>query len=90
MGLREGRADLTKLTLPEDNPLVGQRMDELELPPNTALVSVIRAGDVILPTPDLVFEAGDETLFVADSSVEGSIQSAIHRAELRRASSRKT
>jgi trk system potassium uptake protein TrkA len=89
MGLREGRADLTKLTLPENNPLVGQRMDELELPPNTALVSVIRSGEVILPSPDLVFEAGDETLFVADSSVEGSIQAAIHSAELRRASSRK-
>jgi trk system potassium uptake protein TrkA len=80
MGLREGRADLTKLTLPEDNPLVGQRVDELRLPPNTALVSVLRAGDVIIPQPAHVFDAGDELLFVSDSTVEGSIRAAIHSA----------
>lgn len=81
MGLREGRADLTKLTLPEDNPLVGQRVDQLELPGNSALVTLLRDNDVILPTPEHVFEAGDELLFVADSGRERSIRDAIHGAE---------
>ncbi len=81
MGLREGRADLTKLTLPEDNPLVGQRVDGLELPDNTALVTVIRGTSVILPKPDHVFEAGDELLFVGDSSRDRSIRDAIHSSE---------
>jgi trk system potassium uptake protein TrkA len=81
MGLREGRAALTKLTLPEDNPLVGQRVDELDLPENTALVTVLRGGDVILPRPDHVLAAGDEMLFIADSSLERSIRAAIHSTE---------
>lgn len=85
MGLREGRADLTKLTLPEHNPLVGQRVDELELPPNTALVTVIRCGNVILPRPDHIFQAGDEMLFVAGSTGQRSIRAAIHSAESSRA-----
>ncbi|MGV0743391.1 potassium channel family protein [Mycolicibacterium sp. XJ870] len=67
MRLREGKADLTKLTLPEDNPLVGQRVDSLQLPPSTVLVSVLRGSDVILPQPDHILEAGDEMLFVAES-----------------------
>lgn len=78
MGLREGRADLTKLTLPADNPLVGQRVEELALPPNTALVTVLRGGTVVLPKPADVLEAGDEMLFIANSSVEHAIRAAIH------------
>lgn len=85
MGLREGRADLTKLTLPEDNPLVGQRVDGLDLPEDTALVTVIRGASVNLPAPDLVFEAGDELLFVADSSRDRSVRDALHSVEPLRA-----
>ncbi|WP_078326097.1 potassium channel family protein [Mycobacteroides salmoniphilum] len=82
MGLREGSAGLTKLTLPEDNPLVGQRVADLELPPNTALVTVIRNGSVVLPRPEDVLEAGDEMLFIANSDVEHAIRAAIHGAEV--------
>lgn len=81
MGLREGRADLAKLTLPEDNPLVGQRVDELALPSGTALVTLVRSGSVIRPEPDRVLEAGDELLFVSDVSVARAIRSAIHSIE---------
>ncbi|MET0456487.1 MAG: TrkA family potassium uptake protein [Mycobacterium sp.] len=81
MGLRQGQADLAKLTLPQDNPLVGQRVGELDLPPNTAMVTLLRGGTVILPTPNEVLEAGDEMLFVSDSSVESAIRAAIHGAE---------
>jgi trk system potassium uptake protein TrkA len=81
MGLRQGQADLAKLTLPEDNPLVGQRVGELDLPANTAMVTLVRGGSVMLPTADEVLEAGDEMLFVSDSSVESSMRAAIHGAE---------
>lgn len=87
MGFREGQAELTKLTLPDDNPLVGATVGALELPENTALVAVLRGSDVILPAPDDVLEAGDEMVFVADSTAEGSVRDAIHGAELLRAPS---
>ena len=67
MGLREGKANLAKLTLPEDNPLVGQKVGELDLPENAALVTLVRAGRIFVPQPGDVLEAGDEVLFVADS-----------------------
>lgn len=85
MGLRDGQADLTKLTLPEDNPLVGVKVGALRLPANTALVAVLRGTAVILPHADDVLEAGDEMVFVADSSAERSVRDAIHGAELLRA-----
>ena len=80
MGLREGRGDLTKLTLPEDNPLVGQRMRELPLPENTALAIVIRDSGIVLPKPDDVLEAGDEMLFFAggaENQVSALVQGAM-------------
>jgi trk system potassium uptake protein TrkA len=81
MGLGRGKADLAKLTLPADNPLVGQPVGALELPPNTALVTLLRADEVILPTPQDVLEAGDEMLFVSDSAVESSVRSAVFGAD---------
>ncbi len=80
MGLRQGRVNLAKLTLPEDNPLVGQPVRDLALPANAALVTVLRGSTIILPQPDDVLEAGDEMLFVADSAIEDQIRAVIHGA----------
>jgi trk system potassium uptake protein len=78
MGLREGRADLTKLTLPEANPLVGRRVDAMNLPGDAVLVTVVRGGRVLVAAPDHVLEAGDELLFVSDHALAGAIRAAIH------------
>lgn len=82
MGLQEGRTALTKLTLPEDNPLVGQSVGELNLPANTALVTVVRGENVMVPGPDDVLEASDQLLFVADNARERALWAAINRVRL--------
>ncbi len=65
MELRRGQVSLAKLTLPEGDPLVGRRMQEVPLPENTALAIVIRETGILFPKPDDVLEAGDEMLFFA-------------------------
>ena len=80
MGLRRGQVSLAKLTLPQDNPLVGQRVRDLALPPNSALAIVIRHDAVIVPKPDDVLEAGDEMLFFAGGVAENHIRALIHGA----------
>lgn len=82
MGLREDRAALTKLTLPADNPLVGLRVEQLDMPENTALATVLRDGAAMVPGADDVFRAGDELLLIADSSMERAVRAAIHGGEL--------
>lgn len=78
MGLREGHAEVTKLTLPEGNRLVGHPVSTLDLPTDTALVTVLRGDRVIRPVADDLLEAGDEMLFIADRSLERSIRVAIY------------
>jgi len=80
MELRQGQVSLAKLTLPEGDPLVGQRMRDLPLPDNTALAVVIRDSGIVLPQPDDVLEAGDEMLFFAGGAVQSQVSALVHGA----------
>lgn len=81
MGLRQGQANLEKLTLPADDPLVGTRVGDLVLAENTALITLLRGDKIILPQPDDALEAGDEMLFVSGSTVESQIREIIQGAK---------
>ena len=43
-------------------------------PADTALVTIVRDGRVIVPSPDDPLEAGDELLFVASAAAEQELQ----------------
>ena len=65
MSFMQGEASLVEVTLADDSPLAGLRIDEVALPPDTALVTILRDGRVVLPAPEATLEAGDEVLAVA-------------------------
>ena len=65
MSFMQGEASLVEVTLADDSPLAGQRIDEIALPPDTALVAILREGRVVLPVPEATLEGGDEILAVA-------------------------
>ncbi|MEU4802378.1 TrkA family potassium uptake protein [Actinosynnema sp. NPDC023587] len=77
MTLRQGQANLVEITLPADTPLGGVAVNTLHLPRDAALVTILRGGRVIVPTPDDTLEGGDELLFVAAADVEREIRSAL-------------
>jgi len=76
---RQGQANLVEVTLPEDTPMAGQPVRAVKLPPDAALVAILRGGRVIVPQADDSLEPGDELLFVATSAVEEEIRSALGR-----------
>jgi trk system potassium uptake protein TrkA len=75
--LRQGQANLVEVTLPTHTPLAGRPVRDLALPPDSALVTILRGGRVIVPQPDDALEPGDELLFVATVAVEEEIRAAI-------------
>ncbi len=77
-GVGEGRSNVAKLTLPADSRLVGQRVRDLAMPNNSALVTLQRGNRLIIPEPDDVLQAGDEMLFIAGSAVEDRIKAMVH------------
>jgi trk system potassium uptake protein len=77
MTLRQGQANLVEVTLPAHTPLAGAPVHALKLPVDSALVTILRGGRVIVPQSDDALEAGDELLFVATSAVEEEIRAAL-------------
>ncbi|GLZ54599.1 TrkA family potassium uptake protein [Actinomycetospora sp. NBRC 106378] len=75
--LRQGKANLVEVTLPEDTALAGRPVRDVPLPADAALVAILRGGRVIVPQSDDPLEAGDEMLFVAGEGVEEEIHSVL-------------
>jgi trk system potassium uptake protein TrkA len=46
----EGRVNVTEITLREDAPAIDKSLQELNLPPDSLVASIIRAGHVIVPS----------------------------------------
>ncbi len=70
---RQGQANLVELTLAPDAPLVGKLVGTIPWPTDSALVAILRAGRVIVPSQDIALEAGDELLLVATAEVESEL-----------------
>jgi trk system potassium uptake protein TrkA len=70
---RQGQANLVELTLAPDAPLVGKLVGTVPWPMDSALVAILREGRVIVPSPDISLEAGDEMLLVATTEVEAEL-----------------
>jgi trk system potassium uptake protein TrkA len=71
---RQGDANLVELTLPEDSPMIGARVGDIDWPLDTALVVILREGRVLRPDPESTLELGDELLFVAADETEESLE----------------
>jgi trk system potassium uptake protein TrkA len=71
---RKGNANLTEMTLPEDSPYVGKPIGLIPFPDNSALVTILRDGQVYTPSPQQPVEAGDELLFVVSADVEDQLE----------------
>jgi trk system potassium uptake protein TrkA len=77
MTFRQSQTNLVELTLPQETPLAGKAVSDLDLPRDAALVTILRGDRVIVPTPEDPLEPGDELLFVATSDVEPQIRAAL-------------
>ncbi len=75
---QQGQANLVEVTLASTSPLIGTRVGDVDWPADTALVTILRGGRVIAPTPDDPLEGGDELLFVATAEAEPLLDDVVH------------
>jgi trk system potassium uptake protein TrkA len=71
---RQGQANLVEITLPADSPYVGKPTGLVPFPENCALVTLLRDGQVYVPTPEQPLEQGDELLFVVPTEKEDELE----------------
>ena len=60
--LAGGNVSLVELTVPGTSSTVGRRVEALELPAECVLVTVLRAGEVVIPRGDTTITAGDRII----------------------------
>jgi len=73
LDLADAKIEIIDLLIGDDAPVVGKRVDELDLPTGSLLISVLREGTGFVPTADTVLEGGDELLAVLDPRVEEAL-----------------
>jgi trk system potassium uptake protein TrkA len=81
MTFGQSEASLVELTMPSDAPLVGRRVGGIDWPAETALVSILREGRVLVPQPDDPLQAGDELFFVTSEDVEEELAHLLRSSE---------
>lgn len=67
-------AFMHELTLPDDSPVIGELVSEVELPPHTVLSAILRDYRPITPDADERFERGDELLFLTAKEGESALE----------------
>ena len=74
MTFGQSEASLVELTMPDDAPLVGQRVGAINWPADTSLVAILREGRVLVPQPQDPLQPGDELFFVTTQDVEEELE----------------
>lgn len=66
MKLRSSDIGLVEITLPGDARAVGKRLSELELPPETVIVTVVRQEAMLIPAGDTLLQENDRVLAITN------------------------
>lgn len=64
--LQRGKYSLVEEIIPRGAKVDGMALREIDLPANSVITAVLRAGEMILPHGDTVLQAGDEVLAIVD------------------------
>jgi trk system potassium uptake protein TrkA len=75
--LEQGKAALLEVTLAEGSPAVGKTVGELKVPPDCAIVAIVRDRHVIAPQEETPLRVGDEVLALAAAEAESDLKRAL-------------
>ncbi|MEE3013735.1 MAG: TrkA family potassium uptake protein [Chloroflexota bacterium] len=70
MNLRIPGMELVSVSVPEDSNIIGKRLSEIELPPNSFITLMVKKTGATLPTGRSVVEAEDELVAVTPEGEE--------------------
>ncbi len=59
---KRGKLALIRVDLPETSPIIGKKLQELELPPNSVLVSILRGDEIVVPKGDTALRERDDII----------------------------
>ncbi len=62
MSFKRGKLSIVRVDLPEDSPVINKKVQDIKLPADSVLVSIVRGEEVIVPKGSTVLETGDDII----------------------------
>jgi len=72
--LKGSNIEIVEVELSSRSPVIGQNLKDLALPPDTLVISIVRAGVPALPNPEEPFRIGDTVIALVDASQEPALR----------------
>ncbi|MDD4899792.1 MAG: NAD-binding protein [Candidatus Omnitrophica bacterium] len=64
MSFKRGKLAIVRIDLPKDSPIIEKTVQEVSWPTDSALVSIVRQDEVIVPKGTTVLKAGDDVIAI--------------------------
>lgn len=74
MTLRRAGLEIIELTVPPISPIVGKRLDQINLPRKSTLALIIRDNEAIVPTADTTLMANDDVYALVNHEGEEELR----------------
>jgi len=62
MSFKRGKLAIVRLDLPDDSPVINKQIQDIQLPPDSVFVSIVRGEEVIVPKGNTVLKSGDDII----------------------------
>jgi len=62
MSFKRGKLSIVRVDLPEDSPVINKQIQDIRLPADSVLVSIVRGEQVIVPKGNTLLEPGDDII----------------------------
>jgi trk system potassium uptake protein TrkA len=73
LSFKRGRLAIVRVDLPQDSPVIDKKVQDLNLPADSVLISLIRGDKVILPKGDTILKVGDDLIALTTIENEQSL-----------------
>jgi len=62
MSFKRGKLAIVRLDLPDDSPVINKLVQDIQLPADSVLVSIVRGEEVIVPKGNTMLKSGDDII----------------------------
>jgi len=62
MSFKHGKLSIVRVDLPHDSPVINKQIQDIQLPPDSVFVSIVRGEEVIVPKGNTVLKPGDDII----------------------------
>jgi trk system potassium uptake protein TrkA len=77
LSFKRGKLAIVRVDLPDDAPVINKKLGDIQLPPDSVLISIVRGQEVIVPRGDTVLEAGDDIIALTMVGNESKLLNAL-------------